>query len=271
MATSSEANIWQPRQIINLSANTKQAEERFSASAGQQEFLLGNFTYAKDTGSLTVYRNGGLLSKWIDWVELSPDTGTDNEANSFRILTPCEVDDEVVALGLTEIRGDVAVSSGSVISPTPPAITENLKATRWWDCTTGRSYVLTNNSTGYKQWVEERSPINPPNFAVTTLYVEGTVIPINATLHSYMVVITDPGDVSCLVGRSLDDNGAGYGGALVFIRYDGTGTCTIVPDVADGVDIKSAFSFVLSAQYSTVALLSNTEFEWTLMGDLQVV
>ena len=96
-----EANIWQPRTVSQLSADTKAAEERLVAIAGQFLFTLQDFTYVPGTGSLTVHKNGHLLSKGVDWAEQTEST--------FSVTKACTVGDVVVASGLTAVTGEVCV------------------------------------------------------------------------------------------------------------------------------------------------------------------
>lgn len=75
-----EANVWNPRTLLQLSSDTKRIEERLTAGAGQSLFTLKDFTYVLNTGSLAVYKatavdialgdvGGKLLTKGIDWTE----------------------------------------------------------------------------------------------------------------------------------------------------------------------------------------------------------
>ena len=100
MATG-EANVWQPRTIIEVSGDTKSIEERFIAIAGQNIFTLTTFAYTLSTGALEVHKNGLLLTKNVDWVEQSSTT--------FSIVVPTLAADEVVATGKVGIIGTVDV------------------------------------------------------------------------------------------------------------------------------------------------------------------
>lgn len=276
MAPKGEASIWQPRFAVNLSANTKQVEESKVALAGQSEFLLESFTYAKNTGSLTVYKNGALINKDIDWREVTPVSGDDNEADTFILTTeflatnPTVGGDVFTAVGLTEITGTLYTSAESIISDTPPDPLVYTKATRWWDCRTGKSYILTSNSTGYKQWVEERSPIDPPNYQVKTYSTNLTELTVNGTYHSNLVEFTTDADIFVTVGKALDTEGQ-FVGAIVFIQNIGFGQCTILPDVANGVEVSTNSSYKLEGPNSTVALIAKSENKWVLVGNLEVV
>jgi len=104
-----EANIWQPRTVVNFSADTKQAEESFTAIAGQSLFFLQSLTYAVGTGSLSVHKNGLLLANNVDWAEQS--------AGSFSLVIPCVAGDRVVATALTAITGDVDVRDTDIFLP----------------------------------------------------------------------------------------------------------------------------------------------------------
>lgn len=96
-----EANIWEPRTLIEVSANTKSIEERQTAIANQTLFTLATFAYAVDTGALEVYRNGLHLTRGVDWVEQTVST--------FTITKPSTVADQIVAVGHISITADVDV------------------------------------------------------------------------------------------------------------------------------------------------------------------
>lgn len=97
----SEANIWQPRTILEIATDTKAVEEQFTATAGQSVFVLNNFTYTVNTGALRVHRNGLLLTKGVDWAEASSTT--------FVVTVTQTAGDIIVASGLAGITGNVDV------------------------------------------------------------------------------------------------------------------------------------------------------------------
>lgn len=108
--TTNNANAWNPQTILNLSADTKRVEERFTADAGQSQFVLKTFSYAVGTGSLAVYKsdvddladNGaGLLAHQSEWAE--------NNTTTFSIATPAKLGDQVIAVGYVAITADVQV------------------------------------------------------------------------------------------------------------------------------------------------------------------
>lgn len=96
-----EANIWNPRKLLQLSADTKRIEERITATAGQSLFTLIDFTYVLSTGSLEVHKNGLLLTKGVDWVE--------NTISTFSLTVAATMGDQVVAVGYVAITGNVDV------------------------------------------------------------------------------------------------------------------------------------------------------------------
>jgi hypothetical protein len=96
-----EANIWQPRTILELSADTKRIEERLTATEGQSLFIITTFAYAVNTGALEVHKNGLLLTKGIDWVE--------NTTTTFSLTVGATAGDQIVATGYVGITGDVDV------------------------------------------------------------------------------------------------------------------------------------------------------------------
>lgn len=107
-----EANIWQPRELLQLSADTKRIEEKLTATAGQTLFTLQNFTYVVDTGSLAVYlltaadvalgvKGGRLLKEGVDWAE-----GT---ISTFSLTIALAAGDQITAVGYVAITGTVDI------------------------------------------------------------------------------------------------------------------------------------------------------------------
>jgi len=97
-----EANIWSPRTLLELSADTKRVEQRLTATAGQTLFTLTDFAYAPGTGALAIFRNGLALTKGTDWAESA--TGT-----TFSLVAPSTVGDQILAVGYVAITADVDV------------------------------------------------------------------------------------------------------------------------------------------------------------------
>ncbi len=96
-----EANVWQPRTLIEISGDTKSVEERITAIANQALFTLKDFAYVVGTGALELHKNGLLLRKNIDWIE---QTGT-----TFSLLIAAAAGDQLVATGHVAITGTVDV------------------------------------------------------------------------------------------------------------------------------------------------------------------
>ena len=96
-----EANIWNPRTLIAVSADTKSVEEKLIATAAQTLFTITDFIYVVGTGALEVHKNGLLLTKGTDWVE---QTGT-----TFAVISPSTAGDVLVASGHVGITGLVDV------------------------------------------------------------------------------------------------------------------------------------------------------------------
>lgn len=96
-----EANIWNPRTLLQLSADTKSIEEKLTATAGQTQFKLNDFTYVINTGALEVHKDGLLLTKNTDWAEQT--------LNSFSLVIPATAGAQIVASGHVAITGDVDV------------------------------------------------------------------------------------------------------------------------------------------------------------------
>tara|TARA_R110000803_G_scaffold210114_1_gene281089 strand:+ start:587 stop:2740 length:2154 start_codon:yes stop_codon:yes gene_type:complete len=96
-----EANIWNPRTLVAISADTKSVEEKITAAAAQTLFTITDFIYVVGTGALEIHKNGLLLTKGTDWVE---QTGT-----TFALVAPATAGDIVVASGHVGITGAVDV------------------------------------------------------------------------------------------------------------------------------------------------------------------
>lgn len=169
---------------------------------------------------------------------------------------------------LREFMEGQAVGGGSIISATPPPSTVN--ATRWWRCTDGKSFVRVQNSTGYGQWVEERTPINPPNYEITTVPTASTEVTITGEHHSTLLEFITDETIVVTVGKAVNADNQ-FVGALVFIQNTGLGMCTIAADTANGVVVTTNSSYKLEGQNSTVALMAKSETSWVLMGNLEVI
>lgn len=111
--TSPNANIWQAKSLVEFNVNDRSATEVITAIASQTEFTLQAFAYTLGTGSLQVFKNGLLLVKNVDWIEV---TGT-----TFNLLSPATVGDVVTAVGIRGIRAtDLAFNVYQGASATPP-------------------------------------------------------------------------------------------------------------------------------------------------------
>ena len=98
---SGEANIWQPRTIIEVKADTKMVTQPLTALTNQTLFTITDFAYTVGTGALQVYRNGEYLTPNVDFVEQTDTT--------FTVVVPSTAGDEIVAVGNTGISGTVDV------------------------------------------------------------------------------------------------------------------------------------------------------------------
>lgn len=92
-----EANIWQPRTLLDLSADTKRITEKFTAVASQTLFTLADFTYVVGTGALQIFKNGVYMVPNVDFVE-----GT---TSTFSLIVGASAADVVVAVGYAGITG----------------------------------------------------------------------------------------------------------------------------------------------------------------------
>jgi len=109
-----EANVWNPRTLIEISADTKSVEERITASTGQVLFVITNFTYVVGTGALEVHKNGLLLTKGIDWAEQTSTT--------FSLVIPATSGDQIVATGKVGITGTVDVRDTDIFASNYQAV-----------------------------------------------------------------------------------------------------------------------------------------------------
>ena len=113
----SDANVWQPRVILDISQEVKSVSQKFIATEGQTTFDITDFAYAVGTSSLAVYKEGSL----IDAVELS-DT-------SFVIIEGCAEGDKVIAKALVDtVLGDITDIEQHVIDSAASATSAQLKA-----------------------------------------------------------------------------------------------------------------------------------------------
>lgn len=108
-----EANVWEPRKFIQVSADSKSVEELLIATASQTVFTLQTFRYTPGTGALTIHKNGLILNKDVDWTESTDST--------FTLTNAAALDDELVAVGLTAIEGTVLIQ-GTFSGPDPTLV-----------------------------------------------------------------------------------------------------------------------------------------------------
>lgn len=115
-----EASIWTPGDTVNISTNSKRAIQAFIATTGQTQFTLTNFTYAVNTQSLSVYKNGNILRYGIDFGEVSPSV--------FVLYTACVVGDIIYAVGFTEISGSATTTAAVDVSTSPVGVPISVEA-----------------------------------------------------------------------------------------------------------------------------------------------
>ena len=104
-----EANVWQPRIILEVSADTKRVTQRFTATAGQTLFLITDFAYVVGTGALQILRQNAdlslagtrALSPSIEFVEQTDTT--------FALTTAAIAGEQILAIGYVGITGNVDV------------------------------------------------------------------------------------------------------------------------------------------------------------------
>lgn len=101
---SNEANVWKPSTVTAISGNTKSITEAFTALEAQVLFNITKFSYALATGALELHKNGLLLEKGLDWVEVSE--------TSFKLLAGATAGDKIIATAHVGIEGTVPTGSG---------------------------------------------------------------------------------------------------------------------------------------------------------------
>lgn len=90
-----EANIWQPKSLIQVSGYNKIAAQLIVAEAGQTTFTLTDFAYKVNTGSLLIFSAGKLLTPSVEFHEVS-DT-------SFHLTSPALAGTKIVAVAIVGI------------------------------------------------------------------------------------------------------------------------------------------------------------------------
>lgn len=96
-----EADIWQPRTVVEAKANTQSVQQRFVASSAQSLFVLTDFAYTVGTGALEIYKNGLRLARDVDFVEQTSTT--------FSLTVAATAGDIILAIGFVGISGTVSV------------------------------------------------------------------------------------------------------------------------------------------------------------------
>lgn len=99
------ATVWSPNDkfLAESNATGTVKQEQQVAIAGQTIFNLVTFAFVANTGSLTVYKNGKILTRTEDYVEVS---------NVGIVLTaPATVGDEILFVGFVGITGNALIDS----------------------------------------------------------------------------------------------------------------------------------------------------------------
>jgi hypothetical protein len=173
-----EANIWQPRTIVEITGDSRQVEQNFLATKDQQLFVLTDFAYKTEVGALEVYVGGLRQTKFKDWVEVS--------SNSFMLTVPiAEAGTKVSAVG------DLAITS-AIVAP----------LTMLGDGVWAAGKIFT----GYSQYLVYGGVTYTPKFTTLLPYTIGATPDLNK------VTVIDFSDADLVewktgksVGYSLDD------------------------------------------------------------------
>jgi len=100
----SEANIWQPRTVLQTSSDTKIVSQRITATAGQTLFTITDFAYVLGTGALAVFRQGSDLND-LGTRKLAPVVGfIEQTTTSFSLVSPAVAGEKIIVeahVGLT--------------------------------------------------------------------------------------------------------------------------------------------------------------------------
>ena len=96
-----EANVWQPKELAQVNADTSLVQESQIAAANQVFFVLSSFAYTVGVGSLLVYKNGAALRPGIDFVEQTTTT--------FGLVSPAAAGDTILAVGFVGVTATVDV------------------------------------------------------------------------------------------------------------------------------------------------------------------
>jgi len=109
-----EANIWQPRTIVDLGAGVKAVPETITAIEGQTVINILTFAYALDTGAILVFKNGEHQISGEDYAE-----GTDT---SYTFVVPLTAGDKITTIGYIGISGSVDVRDTDIFLATHAAL-----------------------------------------------------------------------------------------------------------------------------------------------------
>jgi hypothetical protein len=84
-----QANVWEPRTVLQTSANTKELIQDYTAVGAETEFTITDFAYILGTGGLVIFKNGVRLIKGIEWKE--------STETSFTLLSVSVIAGDVIS------------------------------------------------------------------------------------------------------------------------------------------------------------------------------
>jgi len=257
-APTGEASIWNPRNILGLSPDTKTVDERLTAVEGQTLFRVNTFTYAIGTGALEIHKNGLLLAQGIEWVEQTN--------NTFQLATPATAGDQIIAMGhvgvtaLVDVRDtDIYVSNYQAVRDYGGTETLLYAKGRVLPADGGEDFFiyLTGAAPGY--YIDNDATIIVPTAG------DGSAAWVRrgdlnfATLNDLVV------SPSLSIGDVVETFGyltAGDGGANVYvIRAAGTGT----HDGGHFIDLTGTL-FQAEGLFGSAPIEYNTR-QWGALGD----
>tara|TARA_R110000772_G_scaffold68760_1_gene152347 strand:+ start:962 stop:3292 length:2331 start_codon:yes stop_codon:yes gene_type:complete len=241
-----EANIWNPRTLIAISADTKSVEEKLTAITGQTLFTITSFIYVIGTGALEIHKNGLLLTKGTDWVEQTDTT--------FSLTSPATAGDILVASGHVGITGTVDVRDTDIYIA-------NYQAVRDYTGTEVTIYSqgqVTAGDTG-ETFFQKKTGAAPGTYVDNNVDVirptggDGSVgwIRRSAPVESYLTLAAALADTKkAVLGGffSVQDYATGNGSGVMFFKWVAAATGT-----ADGGSYLDHGTLSLQAQQNFAA------------------
>ena len=114
-----EANIWNPRTLLEANANSKRVYQQFIVSIeNQSAFTLTDFAYLQNTGALRIYKQSVTDTSGSGAGLLSPAIVAETSGTSFALTVPSAIGDIIIAEGSVDITGPVDVLGTNLLQAT---------------------------------------------------------------------------------------------------------------------------------------------------------